>query len=225
MIIIHGDDLVNSRAHLNELIAKTGETRTISRFAADRLDPTTLTQLLQSRTLFGQEPLLVIEGGLTLAKSKNKDLLLDLLRTTTPADVILYEDRQLSATALKTFPKAKVYEYKPAALIFKFLESLRPNNASVCLQILSQLEDSRQPAELIFFMLVRQVRLLIQALHPAEMKGAPWQVQRLSSQARLFGEIGLLQLHDQLYHLDQQLKTGQNNLDLSLQLFNLIAAL
>lgn len=226
MIIIHGDDIVAARNHLNELIEKGKNSAAgASSFEAHDLDLTKLTQVLEGITLFGQQPMIIVEGLFSLQKSKNKDLLVEFLSKYQDRQIILFENKALSASLLKTFTKAKVFGHKPAALIFTFLDSLKPGSAATSLKLLSQLENANQPPELIFAMLVRQIRLLIQALDPDDLKVAPWQKTRLTSQARAFGEKGLVNLHDDLYHIDKQLKTGANPLDLSTQLFNLIASL
>ncbi len=226
MIIIHGDDSVAARNQLNDLIlAASVKEAEIKRLSAKDANLTSITQILEGLTLFGKAPVLILEGIFSLPKSKNKDLLLDFLAKYTDRDIFLYEDKTLSPTALKPFSKAKVNQHKPAPIIFTFLDSLRPGGPTKSLKLLSDLEVAHQHAELIFAMLIRQVRLLLQALEPASLKAAPWQKARLVSQARLFGERGLLKLHNDLYRIDKQLKTGANPLDLSLQLFNLIANL
>lgn len=226
MIIIHGEDTVAARNHLNDEIEKLKSNASeIKRFEAKGLDLTTLTQSLEGMTLFGQQPVIVIEGLFSLQKSKAKDLLIEFISKYQDRDVILYDDRALTPTMLKPFGKAKAIEHKPAAIIFTFLESLKPNSSINSLKLLTQLEEANQPAELTFAMLVRQVRLLIQALEPATLKAAPWQKTRLTSQARAFGEAGLLKLHAKLYQIDKELKTGKNPLDLATQLFSLVAGL
>ena len=226
MIIIHGEDTVSARNRLNDLI-ETAQAKGLGlkRLTAKDLDLTTATQVLEAATLFGETPLIVIEGLFSLTKSKNKDNLISFISGYQNREIILFEDKTVSPTTLKSFPKAKAHEHKPAAIIFTFLDSLRPDGAAKSLKLLEGLESARQPAELIFAMLVRQVRLLIQALEPNSLKMAPWQKSRLTAQARLFGEERLLKLHRRLYHLDKDLKTGANPLDLSLQLMNLIANL
>jgi len=225
MIIIHGEDVVAGRNHLNDLIEKAKTSAVgVSRFEARLTNLTQLTQVLEGLTLFGQQPLIVIENLHSLQKSKNKDQLVEFLSKYTDRDIILYENKYLTQTMLKPFAKATIHEHKPAALIFTFLDSLKPGSTT-SLNFLNQLENSNQPAELIFAMLVRQVRLLIQALEPSSLKAAPWQKTRFTSQAKAFGERGLLKLHSDLYHIDKQLKTGQNPLDLSTKLTSLIASL
>lgn len=226
MIIIYGEDIVSARNQLNDLIlAASVGGKEVKRLSAKDADLTGITQILEGLTLFGKTPVLVIEGLFSLPKSKNKDLLLDFMSKYADRDIFLLEDKALTSTVLKPFAKAKFHEHKPPAIIFSFLESLHPNGATKSLKLLADLEAAHQPPELIFAMLVRQVRLLIQALEPNTLKAAPWQKSRLIAQARLFSEEGLLKFHANLYRIDKELKTGVNPLDLSLHLFNLIASL
>ncbi len=226
MLIIHGEDIVSARNHLNDELEKAKSSSAgVSRFDARDLDLTKLTQVLEAMTLFGLQPMIIIEGLFSLPKSKNKERLIEFLTKYQDRQIILFENKNLTATALKPFKKAAVSGHKPAAIIFTFLDSLKPGSVSRSLSLLDQLENANQPPELVFAMLVRQVRLLIQALEPNSLKGAPWQKSRLTSQARAFGEGGLLKLHHDLYHIDKQLKIGANPLPLSTQLFTLIASL
>ncbi len=226
MVIIHGEDIVSSRNHLNNLIlASTAKDLEIKRHSAKDLDLTLVAQILEGLTLFGKKPVLVIEGLFSLPKSKNKDLLLDFLAKYSDQEIILYEAKALTPTMVKLFPKARISDYKPAPIVFTFLESLRPGSASRSLRLFTALENAGQPAELVFAMLVRQVRLLVQALEPSSLKVAPWQATRLTTQARAFGEERLLKLHRSLYQIDKGIKTGANPTDLSIQLFNLVAGL
>jgi DNA polymerase III delta subunit len=226
MIIIHGDDTVTARNHLNDELEKAQSSSAgVSRFDARDLDLTKLTQVLEGLTLFGLQPTIIIEGIFSLPKSKKKDHLIEFLTKYQGRQIILFENKSLTAATLKLFKKATTSEHKPASIIFTFLDSLKPGSASRSLSLFDQLENANQPPELVFAMLVRQVRLLIQALDPSTLKGAPWQKSRLISQARAFGEKKLLKLHHDLYFIDKQLKTGVNALSLSTQLFNLIASL
>lgn len=226
MIIIHGDDTVSARNHLNDLVARARQKdEDVRRFDAGGLDLTQLTQVLEGLTLFGKEPLLVIDGLFSLTKSKNKEGLLEFLKKYQQRNVVFFEGKAISAATLKAFPEAEVKEHKPAAIIFTFLESLRPGSSQKSLPLLSDLEQAGEPSELIFAMLVRQVRLLIQAQQPHTLKVAPWQKNRLTSQARAFGEDALLNLHEKLYRIDKGIKTGKNPVDLSTQIFNLVASL
>ena len=75
--------------------------------------------------------------------------------------------------------------------------------------------------ELIFYMIVRQLRLMIAVLEEGkneidEIKRlAPWQLSKLRSQGGHFGKNKLLDLYKKLYLIDYQTKYGLTPLSLS----------
>ncbi len=216
MLIIHGDDVAKSHQFLSAQKAPE-----IVRLEGKTLEITELRQILDSTGLFPSDRLIIISN---LFATKKKPIL-DLVASHQGDNIIIYETKALTPTQLKTFSKSKSQEFKPSALIFKLLDSLKPNSAYLTLPIYQQLLDSQEPAELIFAMLVRQVRLLIQALSPEDLKCAPWQKNRLISQAKAFGEEKLLDLHKQLFEIDKNLKTGKNPIDIETRIFSLLSNL
>lgn len=80
---------------------------------------------------------------------------------------------------------------------------------------------SQTPEELIFFMLIRQFRLLLAVSEEGidsidEMKRiAPWQKSKLNSQARSFGKESLLDIYNKLYKIDSETKSGKSALTLT----------
>src|SRR3989338_6700484 len=149
MIIIHGEDTVSARNRLNDLI-ETAQAKGLGlkRLTAKDLVLTTATQVLEAATLFGETPLIVIEGLFSLTKSKNKDNLISFISGYQNREIILFEDKTVSPTTLKPFPKAKAHENKPAAIIFTFLDSLRPGAAAKSLKLLGDLESAANPLDL-----------------------------------------------------------------------------
>ena len=110
-------------------------------------------------------------------------------------------------------------------IIFKFLDSLKPQNTQTVIKLFHQTID-KDSAELAFYLLARRLSQLIQALNdPQSLKGAPWQIGRLRSQAKHFNLAQLLQLHQQLLELDYRIKTGRTSFDLATNLDLLLADL
>jgi len=227
MIIIHGDDTANSRQFLNQQIdIFKKQNLEIVRLEADSLSPATLEQNLNSQSLFGSDKAIVIFSFFKLNSSKNKDALKQILIKNQTKEIILYEEKQTNANSLKIFDKAQIKLFKPNPIIFKFLESLRPNNQNQIISYFKQLEEAGEPPELIFAMLVRQIRLLLTAKDaPEKLKLAPWQKQRLISQATNFSLSKIISLHTQLYEIDKSIKTGQTILELKTLLFNFLIQL
>ena len=80
-------------------------------------------------------------------------------------------------------------------------------------------------AEFVFLMIARQIRLLIQVKENQASKIAPFMLNKLKKQAQEFTLQKLLNLHHQLYLIDQKQKrsTGLLSLEseLDLLLFNM----
>lgn len=210
MIILHGEDANKSYGRLIVLTdeLKANQTEVIINDAQD-LDITYLRQELGSAGLFGSSKCFVIKNLLSSTKSKNKDKLIELVAQSTPHQIILWENKAVSATALKKFPDAKVEAFAISPVIFKFLDSLRPTNTkNILLSWKTLVKEGTEP-EFVFAMLVRQFKLLIQAKSgPSYVKLAPYPARLISQQATHYTLEHLLDLYNKLADIDLKIKTG-----------------
>ncbi len=222
--LVHGEDSLSSYQRLSELIeVAKGQGLEIIIKDASELSIATLRQESEGRDLFGARNCLVIKGLLSGTKSKQKDGLIGLLETLSDAEIILYEPKEITKTALKSLSKAKIELFAINQVIFKFLDVLRPGNNRVILQAWNRLLELGQEPEFVFSMVVRQIRLLIQAKSGASyLKLSPYPKKLILAQANYFTLNQLLDLHRHLYDLDKRLKTGLSSLpvdQLMLQFF------
>jgi len=228
--ILHGDNFVASRNALKHQIdlfksPSPAANLGVKRFEGNKLEAATLTQILESTSLFGQDQLLVISNLLSLPQSQSKDQLIKILLNNQNQPICLWEKKTLSARLKKQFLKATIKEFKTPKIVFKFLDSLKPNNSQTSLKLLHQSYQKDAP-ELIFYLLARRLSQLIQAKDSTDvLKGAPWQIGKLKAQAKNFTLNQLLNLHQKLLQLDWQIKTGQTDLSLPCQLDLLLARL
>lgn len=216
MIIIHGEDSLNSYQRLSELIemAKSRGLEIIIKEASE-LDPATLHQESGGSDLFGIRNCLIIKNLLSGPKSKQKDGLITALIKMTAVETILYEPKDISLTVLKPFVKAQIEAFNISPVIFKFLDILRLGNTRVILQAWNRLLELGHEPEYVFSMVVRQFRLLIQAKSGASyLKLSPYPKKLLTAQAGYFTLSQLLDLHHGLYQIDKRIKTGLSSLPL-----------
>jgi DNA polymerase III delta subunit len=210
MIILHGEDANKSYARLmvitDELKSKQVEIVTED---AEEIDITHLRQEIGSSGLFGSTKCYVIKNLLSGSKSKAKDKISEVLSQITDHDIILWENKGLTTTTLKKFPKATVESFSISPVIFKFLDSLRPNNTgNIHLSWKKLLKEGTEP-EFVFAMIVRQIKLLIQAKSgPSFVKLAPYPARLISQQTTYFSQDHLLVLYQKLYDIDVKIKTG-----------------
>lgn len=225
MLVLQGENIVLSRKRLIEIAGRfKGETL---RLEGDQLDLTQLKQALESQSLFGAERLVVIENLFSRRPSKAKEETLHYLKAENPENLVIWEGKKIDGRTLASFNKAKVENFELTPFIFKFLDSLAPGNQKKSLTLLHQCLEQDLP-EIVFYMLARQVRLLLLAKDLGKKglaKMASWQQNKLGQQASKFELMKLLQLHQQLLKIDWQQKTGQSPLSLASQLDLLVASL
>ena len=116
-----------------------------------------------------------------------------------------------------------------AGNIFDLIDAIAQQNSRKALQLLHRQLDQQEPGAL-FFMIVRQFRLLIQAREimdeggmadrvEQEMKVHPFVAKKTVDQARRFQLPRLLEIYHQLFGIDEAVKTGQTTMDLALDVF------
>jgi DNA polymerase III delta subunit len=218
MLIIHGDNQIVSRNRLQSLLASfKGE---IIRLDGKSLDLTIIKQNLESKSLFGQEKFLVIENLFSLRKSQLKEKLLEYLKKEVYENLIIWEGIKIDGRSLLAFSKAKIEKYEIGKIIFRFLDSLTPGNSGNLIQLYHQVL-AQNGAELILFMLERQVRQLIMAADlggKGLVEGPPWKKTILIRQAGKFKLNQLISLYQKLLAIEYNQKTGNASLPLNSQL-------
>ncbi|MCJ7826107.1 hypothetical protein MUP56_00630 [Patescibacteria group bacterium] len=208
--ILHGDNIVASRNELNRLkgAAKGKEIRDIN---GKNLDEASLRQAVESSSLFGDTLCIVIEQLFTNLGRKEKLIKLYasiLMDASKQNEIILWESKELGKTAVSLFPANCIKFFKLPAVIFQFLDALRPQNQKNLLTIFDGLVNTEAP-ELVLYMIESRVRQLIEVkdgVMPNKM--SPWQQSRLTNQGKSFTMDKLLVMHQQLIDLEYSFKTG-----------------
>jgi DNA polymerase III delta subunit len=227
LTVIYGEDTAASRTTLNNLIAdaklKNPET-TITRLAGPKITTADLEQHFAATELFATPKLIIIEELFSAPHSKKRTELITYLgehHTTAEHHIITWDKKALTATQIKQLKADTAKEHKLSSSLFKWLESLKgkpnPPQQKTSLELL-RAAVAQNDAFLCFTMLIRQVRLLIQALDGTKMAGAPFMIQKLKGQAASFTMEQLLTLHSQLLVLDRAEKTSKNILPLEKKL-------
>ncbi len=218
--IIHGENQVASRKKLSELVSEAKkQNQEIVSLEAEKMDRAKLESTLLSDSLFGGSKILVIECLHSLPKSKKKDEFIDLISSAS-IDIILWEKKLLTKTDFKKLPStAPVFEFKITVKLWSLLDHLstNPKNKNAILKLLKESVES-DGAEFVFLMILRQIRMLIQVKEEQTLKMAPFMLSKLRSQAREFTLEKLLQIHQQLYQIDQKQKQSASLLSLAAEL-------
>ena len=218
--VIHGSNQALTRNELQNLKAKYKEVVEVS---GKDLSFKDFQLAVDSQSLFSVERLVVIENFFA-GKKKRDEIISYLNKNTLKVDLAFWEckDSKNKDISLLSDIGAKVINYNIPVVIFKFLDSFYPGNAQTCILLFEDCLLTNEP-EMIFFMLVKQIRYLLLAQSEAKNKDstefpsdynrlAPWQKQKLYKQAQLFTFEKLSKLYEELMTMDFNLKTGQTNL-------------
>lgn len=215
--LLHGDDIESSRNELNRL-RNQAKDKEIRQLDGRGLTDTALTQALESHSLFGGDTLVIVEN--LFGKLGKKQKLIESLagiitRSAKIVDVILWEEKEMSATVIKSLVGVKVQLFKTPVSLFQFLDSIKPGNARSMLLLYEKTLATHVP-EVIYTMIVRRIRQLIQAADGVTPEGLQdWQASRLTSQSRSFTMEKLTDIYQRLLEAEYSIKTGTTPFTLS----------
>jgi hypothetical protein len=209
--LLHGDHIEVSRTELNRLKA-AAVGREVRQVDGRNLEASTLVQALESGSLFGGDTTIIVEhlfGKLGRQIKKAAEYCSIIAKAAQTSDVIIWEDKEVSATVVKQLgPHTTIRVFKLPVLIFQFLDGVRPGNRQATLLTYGTLTETTA-AELVFSMLIKRVRQLIGIADGHPPAGvAPWQLGRLTTQAKSFTMSELISLYTALGDAEYGVKSG-----------------
>lgn len=220
--ILHGDNTVVSRNHLNQLLKEAKDKNLeVIKLDGNTASLTDIKVSLETTSLFGQEKIVIIERLFSRQLSKEKKEILSYLidEIDNLPSIIFWEGKEVTPANLKKFNNSlNSKKFKIPSLVFKFLDSFQPNNQKNLLAMLAGLKKG--DTEFVFYMLARRLNqlLILKDLGPKGLKIAPWQQYRLSGQAKNFTVKQLVSLYKKLLLIDTKIKTGETLIDLNYHL-------
>lgn len=229
LTIIHGDDVAASRKYLFEQ-----KTKDSLSFDGEKVTLTDLVQIFDGGNLFFEEKKVFIENFFSKKKNgKELDDIVDYFKKKVSGnEVFFWEGKELSKKYLNLFKNPIIKTFKLPQTLFLFLDNIKPKNGKEIINLFHKTLSTIEP-ELIFFMLIRQFRLLLALscnFEPRptgekspesneqidEVKNmAPWQKSKLLKQADFFKIDELKNIYKKLYQIDFEQKTGQSPLSLT----------
>lgn len=219
--LIHGDNTVVSRTHFHEEVEKrTRAGKSVKTVTAADLTIAGLTQLLQPTSLFGDESSVVIERLFKMRSKNTLSAIVGILISQPEADILLWEDGNVSATNLKLLKDANpvVQAFKTSPIVFQLLDLFGvPTRRAELLKLLDAACKQDTP-EFVFAMLASRVRQLIKVAEGETADIKPYSLTKLRAQMRFFTLESLLKLHERLLEIDLSQKQGTSMLSLKQQL-------
>jgi hypothetical protein len=211
--IIHGNHIAQSRNYFFSQKQKNpsapylhGETYTLSDLA----------QAFSGGSLFDEVTYIFIEEFFSKRKQGTEtDALIQYIREHhAKHTVFLWESKELTAKQLASFPLAENKKFAIPKYLFLFLDSLIPHNSKKAIYLFHQTLQTEE-SEFVFFMLVRQFRILLALDEQADttidevLRLSFWQKTKLEKQAKAFGKEKLLFFFKELFHIEEAIKTGK----------------
>jgi len=222
LTIFHGSDIALSRKNFLEERQKNASAVYLE---AEQVNLTDLAQIFDGGGLFNETKYIFIEQFLTKRKKSSdyKEIIAYIEKHASENTIYFWENKELETSVLKTFPKAAVRTFKLPQTLFQLLDSLKPDNYKETIKIFHETIENTE-TEMVFFMLVRQFRLLLALENPAQShhseqagimedidelkRMAPWQKTKFEKQANLFTLPHLLTLYKELFTIEVGQKTG-----------------
>lgn len=218
LTIIHGNDTAASRAFYIETRQKINNPEV---FEGDKLNYDLLFKALEGNSLFETEKHIFIENFFGSVKTNSLEFkkIADYLNSKKDINLFFWEGKELTKTQSLAFKNSIVKVFNYPQLLFNFLDELKPNNPKL-ISLFNKLQVTME-TELIFYMIIRQFRIMLSLIELNDEKIdearriAPWQVSKLKAQAKYFDKQRLKEIYKKLYTIDYETKFGLNSLDLA----------
>jgi hypothetical protein len=216
--IAHGNDSVASR---NFYIEEKQKTESNEVFDGEKLDFDTFFQIFEGNSLFENEKYVFIENFFSKTKSNSLEFkkIIDYINKAKDINLFFWEQKELTKAQCSSLKNSTLRLFNYPQLLFNFLDNLKPNNLNL-ISLYNQLQKTME-AELIFYMIVRQFRIMLALIDSSDDKIdeakriAPWQSSKIKSQAKYFEQEKLLEIYKKLYTIDYNTKFGLNSLSLT----------
>jgi len=185
--IFHGDNHKDSRQATNQLIDSFKESNTL-RLDYKKTDLETVNNFLQGTTLLSSQKTLLLDNFFSVTKAKDK--LVQLIKQDTPTtNIIIWQNKKLTTTQLKTFPQAKIQFFDLPNYLWGCINAVKPKNLKVFLPLYQKV-ITQNLYDLFLYLLKNNLRK---------------QISTYSS----FPRPRLIKTYLQLIDLDYKNKSGQ----------------
>lgn len=225
--LLHGEDQFQSRQNLYRILEKikTDDTQLL-KFSFPKIDPDRVDNFINTSSLFESKKIIFFQNLFSLPAQKLNSVT-NLINQNQELDVLIWESKTITPGKLKKLKNPKILYFAVPKTIFKFLDSLKPQNAQYVLKLFSSTLET-QPPELINYFLKEHFRLLIMAREKNFSKTSKlpsWRQSKLVNQAKFFTPQTLKGFYNQLVTTEYKQKTGKLDSSLGFHLTLLVISL
>ena len=156
--IFHGDNVQDSRHSLSQLLDQNHPE--LLRIDAKQIDFNQINLFLNSSSLLGLTKSLLLNNFFSAGKPVIEKLI--PLINSTANEVIIWQDKELTLSQLKSFPQAKVFNFPLDNQIFKCLNQIKPHNLRAFLILFNHNVDNGL-TDLMLYLIKNNLRKQLQS--------------------------------------------------------------
>jgi len=218
LTIIHGDDVSASRKFF---LSEKDKIENAVVLRSSEVTLTNLAQVLEGGGLFEEIKTVFVEDFLSdRKKSAERDaIILYIAKKSKDNNIVMWEGKQILPSSFSKLKGSAIKTFKLSSSLFTFLDNIKPKNGKALVDLHHKCLKTIE-SEMIFFMIVRQFRIML-ALIDFDKESisetnrlAPWQRGKIEKQARLFDREKLVRIYRKLFKIEVAQKTGGLNIDL-----------
>ncbi len=209
VVILHGDDTEKSYERLKKFVDVAKKRSWEVAYIDDSSQ--SFEEVLSSSSLFGNERFFILKDIGRFTKKDSEWLKKNYINLA--GNLIIYSDKGLNATAIKSFPSdAKIEEFKLPVLLWNFLDGLYQDNSKREIQLLHRIIE-KHPVEFVFSLIAKHFKELYWVRVDAVSSGFPfWKINKLKSQASKFTSKKLSEIIEKMAQIDYEVKTSKVDL-------------
>lgn len=125
--IFHGDNEADSRKDFNSQISQYTDTDTL-KVDNKNIDLDQINNFINGQSFFYTQKTISFSNFFSISKPILDKLIKIISTTQAQNNIIIWQDKLLNATQLKTFPQSVVKSYKTNNIVFSCLNEIRPGN-------------------------------------------------------------------------------------------------
>ena len=182
--IFHGDNQLNSRQAINTLLDSKKDFD-ILRLDVKDIDLDKINGFINSQSLFSSQKIIAFFNLFSVPKA-NLDKIIKIINNSNTIDVAIWQDKKLTPTQIKIFPKAKIDFFSLDKKLFACLNNIYPKNLTKFLSLYHQVLD-QEPFELFLFWVKNTLRKQLTGFSkfpPESLKNAYLQTIELDYQSK-----------------------------------------
>ena len=222
IIVCHGDKTEQSLAIFEQKVQKYRQQGVkIISLDAKKITPAQLEEALSQEDFFAEPKAITITNLLIGPKSKVRDHLVGLIKAAS-VDVIIWENKKITATAIKSLGNVQNLVTADDKSIWELMSLIEPDNKSARFiekyqETVSEVASGSDPGIYILATLLWHTQMLLDS-QMNNYHGIPFKRAACQNQAKKFTRQQLTNFYQQLIWLDYRAKSGQLALPVSQEL-------